>query len=306
MKKLIPVLSLMLVLFACRKAEQTGQTESGAAKHDVKFTVADFNIGKETLSAPGGKATMAVGDTLSNYADYLHCSIYNEAGFMVWYVNQTKTDKDFGSISTRLSNGNYSVVIAAATNNPLSFSTNSPSPYSVLGFGSGSPSNNWNDTFHKSFKITVTDQPVTQAVKLKRIVGAFSLVFEDAIPADVTKVTLSLKYESHGLDLDATPKSRSSPSSYEYALTAADAGKKNKTFSAYVINTSGNVEFEIAAYNSKGVLVAKKVMQNVKFEINQRLTITGSFFTPANMKATTSLTDAGAQQTNWTFKNTAM
>jgi len=120
MKRLIPVLSLVLILFACRKAEQTGHTKPEAAQYDVKFTVADFNVSKETMSASGTKATMAAGDVLSDYADYLHCSIYNEEGFLVWYVNQKKEDKDFGTIASRLGNGNYSVVIAAAKNNPLS------------------------------------------------------------------------------------------------------------------------------------------------------------------------------------------
>jgi hypothetical protein len=306
MKKLIPVLSLVLILFACRKTEQTGQTESGAAKHDVKFIVSDFNVGKETLSASGTKATMAAGDVLSDYADYLHCSIYNEEGFLVWYVNQKRDDKDFGTIASRLGNGNYSVVIAAAKNNPLSFTLDSPAPYSVLRFSSGRPDGNFNDTFHKTFKITVTDQPLTQAIKLSRLVGAFDVVFTDPIPADIAKVTVTLYSESHTLTLDGTYYSRNTPSSYEYVLTAADAGKTNKTFSGYVIGTDWELLYEIKAYNSKNVLVAQKSIPSIKVAKGQRVAIAGSFFTPANMKITNGLTEGNATSTGWSFTNTSM
>lgn len=304
MKKLIPALSLMLILFACRKAEQTGQTEYDTTLHDVKFTVADFNVFEETMSASGRKTTMAVGDTLSNYADYLHYSVYNEAGFMVRYINQTKADKDFGTIKGRLANGNYSVVIAASKTTPLRFDTTGRIPFSVLTFGPNTKDGNWNDSFHKMFKITVADAPLTQTIKLDRLVGAFNVVIEDAIPADVSKIVVEVNISPVNLKLDGTLYSSLTSSYFNFPLLAADAGVKNKMFAGYIINTFYPVTVFVTAYNAKGVKVAQKSISSLTFSRGERITLTGSLFTQANTKSNSSLSAAETRSSGWTQKTT--
>jgi len=304
MKRLIPVLSLVLILFACRKAEQTGTAKPDITLHDVKFTVADFNVVEETMSASGGKATMTVGDTLSNYADYLHYSVYNEAGFMVRYINQTKADKNFGIIKGRLANGNYSVVIAASKTTPLSFDTTGRTPFAYLTFGPNTKDYNWNDSFHKMFKITVADAPLTQTIKLDRLVGAFNVVIEDAIPADINKIVVEVNLSPANLKLDGTLSSYLISTYFNFPLSATDAGVKNKMLAGYITNTFYPVTFFVTAYNTKGVKVAQKSISSLTFSRGKRITLTGSLFTQANTKSNSSFPAAETNSSGWTQKTT--
>jgi len=283
MNKLIPALSLVFILFGCRKAEQTDSInpKPDAPLYDVKFNVADFATTLVPMGTQAIKSTMAVTTDLKSYADYFSYRVYDSRGFVIKLIDQDNTSANFGTINDRLGSGTYSVVMVAAKNSPPSF-TRETLPYEVASFSSSS-NGYWNDVFHKAFKLTIEDKPVTQKVQLDRLTAAFNLVLEDAIPADVSKITVSL-YDEGQLGLNGSYNSRQFTRSYDFTLAASDAGVKGKSFTGLLINTFGGVNFTVTAYNASNKAIFEKIVDGVQFNKGQRLTISGVFFTTANKK----------------------
>jgi len=281
MKKTLSIISLALVLFGCKKSEQAKvEPVKEQTKYQIKFTVSDFAASTAVMSSPGTKSTMAVGDTLKNYADNLYYRVYNSNGVWVNTIEQASTASGFGTISDALPSGTYSVFIAAAKGSlytgdkTFSYSNNYFSPY-----------DNWNDTFAKSLTLTVGTTAINQAVRLDRVVAGLQVILEDAIPTNAAKISVIINPEASGLRLNGSSIFGSSPKTTDFTLTTTDKGVKNKSFMMYVANTFSVTSVSIRAYTSTGNLIIEKTVPNLTFEKSKRTILTGSLFTGTSNSA---------------------
>jgi uncharacterized protein YcfL len=282
MKKLLPAILLAFVLHGCSKSNQPEENKPAQEtdKHKVSFTVEGFAANTTVMSTPGAKATTAVGDTLKNYADNLYYRIYDSNGNYVNGTEQTSTSPGFGVIADQLASGTYSVFMAASKG--ALRTSDKTVTYGRADFGPTSSGAIWNDTFIKNFTLTVGTADLSQAVRLERTVAAYQVILEDAIPAEATKISLSILYDSPTLPLAANNISIPLSPPIQYALTAADKGVKNKSFSGFLSNTFVPVSIVIKAYNSSNAVIAEKSIKDLKFEKNKRTTLTGPLFPPPN------------------------
>jgi hypothetical protein len=271
MKKILSILLLSVFLFSCKKSEQT-KTEQ--TKYKVNLTVSDFAATTAVMSVPGTKSTLAIGDTLKNYADNLYYRIYNSSGVWVNSVEQASTVSTFGTINDALPTGTYNVFIAASKGF-LSLSSTS-TPYTDAAYA---PFTIWNDTFAKAFTLTVGTSAVNQAVRLDRVVAGLQVVLEDAIPTNAAKISVVVNPDCFGLYMKGTSSTTDDPRTTEFTLTTADKGVKNKSFMSYVGNTVATASVSIRAYTSTGTLIIEKTIPNLTFEKSKRTILTGSLFT---------------------------
>jgi len=282
MKKLLPALLLSLILGGCSKSNQPGENKPAQedAKHKVSFTITDFAASTTVMSTPGTKATNAVGDTLKNYADNLYYRIYDANGNWVNGTEQTSTSATFGTVTDQLVAGTYTVFLAASKGGLRT--SDKTVAFSKADFGPTSTGAIWNDTFIKTFTLTVGTTDLSQSVRLERTVAAYQIVLEDAIPSDAAKIAVSIMYDYPTMALTGANMSVPLSPPVEYALAAADKGVKNKTFSGFLSNTFLPVSFVIKAYNGRNEVIAEKTIKDLKFEKNKRTTLTGALFPPAN------------------------
>jgi hypothetical protein len=278
MKKLILLLFAPVLLFSCRKADVITGASSPAdtIRHAVKFTVDDLTTTTKTMST-GGKTTAAVGDTIRNYANYLYYSIFNSQGLWVKDIKQNSRDAQFGTIYDLQTAGKYLVYIAASKDEvypTIDSKTPDNSYYRNLA------STGWPDFFAKAFQLTVGSTDVNQAVRLDRVMSAFRVVVEDAIPEGVAKISVQITRDNAYYYFTGRHSESLFGATKNYSLTSADKGLKNKAFEGNVGNTNALTDVVITAYNGPGEVVAKKTLRNIQFEAGKRSIITGNLFTP--------------------------
>jgi len=275
MKKLLLLSVSCLILFACKK-ESPSNVAKDATKYDVTFAVSGFTQEVTKLGAEGGKKSLALGDTLKNYADNLTYRVYNSGGTLVNTVSQVSTASDFGTLSDKLATGTYDVIIVASKG--------------LVAFTDGSYSSSiyyfkqngiWNDMFVKRFKLTVGTTAITQQVRLDRDVSGLEVTIEDAIPSNVAKIRVTVQSETRGLYADghAVDIDLLEARYVDYPIVPADYGVKGKKFFMYVANTVIATGMTIRAYDSANTLIVQKpVLQLTTFQKNKKVLLSGSLF----------------------------
>jgi hypothetical protein len=278
MKNLFSLLILAFVFAGCQKSGNENKPEVEVKKTEVTFAVTDFAQSVKGFADVNTKGTMAVGDTLSNYADNLYYTIYATDGSYVKSGTQTKTDATFGRITEQLVPGTYDVYIAASRN-MLAFFAGSGSTY---GTASISPpaTNLWLEFFSKNMNVTVAGTPLTQSVRLDRAVGALDVVLTDEMPASVAKVSVIIANEAADMLIKTGVAKNYGSTTRDFALTAADAGIKNKKFSMLIGNTATDINITLQAFDASGTKIAEKLI-TTRVNKNQRTTLSGSLIGPA-------------------------
>lgn len=286
MKKVLPVLALVLALFSsCTKSTQL---EPEQKKYDVTFSISDFAQSVSSLSTTRPKTTLGIGDTLKNYADNLYYRIYNSAGVMVNSIDQSSTLTTFGTISDKLPAGSYNVFLAASKG-PL-YISDAKTSYSSAAYSYFYPATSWSDTFVKQLQLTVGTTAVSQSVKLDRAVGGLQVTLLDAIPNNATRISLVFQSEVQFLNVNGSSASYAGTSlTKDFTLTSADIGQKNKTFLMYVGNIVSASSVVIRAYDSNNGLIVEKTIPNVRCYKNQKTSLTGALF-PATVSTSLGFT----------------
>ncbi len=274
---------LSVVMFACKKngtqPEQPAQPD--LKKYNVTLSIADFAQSVGTQSVANNKTTLAVGDTLSNYAQALLYRIYDASGTQVAGKDQLATDASFGQITEQLPAGSYNVCVAVSKRATLTTLPGLSFAQSL--FSTGTP---WADCFFKVVPVTVSNAAVNQQVRLDRAVGGLEVTLEDAIPSGVSKISLSFQQEVSVIPFNAELGSGSVPSTESFTIAASDVGQKNKKFSMYVANTKSAITLNITAYDASNKVIATKAVPNVTCIRNKKTLLSGSLF-PAVPSAST-------------------
>src|SRR5687767_8157836 len=114
MKKILPALLSLCILYACKKDATTTPASSQEAKKLVKFSVSDFIIQQENLRVGNGR--IAADSSLAKISD-IYYLLYKSDSTKLNYIHQDTTvnKTNFGTISDSLAPGNYFVAMIATT-----------------------------------------------------------------------------------------------------------------------------------------------------------------------------------------------
>lgn len=134
----------------------------------------------------------------------------------------------------------------------------------------------WSDLFYVTrHVINVSEQNRNFAVRLARQIGGLEVKLTDAIPQDASKVVLEVPDDTqiHSFDHGQV---QSAVSKKEFVLAESDKGIKDKRFLVHVFNAS---QVTIRAFNSQGVVIAEKTVNNLTITKNKLTLLSGALFT---------------------------
>lgn len=273
MKNLLLTLFISaLFLVSCKKGNEV-QAIHERNKTDVTFYVTDFTQNVTTISK-SGQSSLAVGDTLKNYADYFYYRVYNSSGMLFRTMFQTKGLNNFGKITDQLDPGIYTIVFVASKM-PIDFggggSLNEDHLYDIA-------NNYWDDTFFKKLNLTVGVSPISQEVRLDRIVGALEVNLHDAIPVNVSKISVVADYEVSVFKIMSEERVATTTKTREFTLAPSDKGQVNRKFLMHILNTKSPLTIHIKCYNDQNGLIAEKIINDVRCYPNKKTLLSGTLF----------------------------
>ena len=274
MKKILAALSLTITLFGCQKSGGNDRDDANA-KYKVSLNIIDFAAKATTMGTQGNKANAAVTDTAKKYADNIYYRIYKADGTWLNETSQLASLATFGTITDSLPSGTYTVFLAASKG-ALTLSDKTV-PYETAVYSPLDNNKAWNDTFTKSFKLTVAKADINQSVSLERVVSAYEVVLEDAIPTLADEMYIAVRPNFESLPMNGIIKSTPDATSHiKFKLTAADKGVKNKSFPGFLSNSLSPVTISLRVYSSANTVVADKSIDPIVFEKNKKTTLTGA------------------------------
>lgn len=164
------------------------------------------------------------------------------------YVNQTNTDKNFGTLSLDLEPGTYQVVVLAHSGQ------RSPTTTKLHKISFTNP---LTDVFSYYGEVEVTAEARTIAVKLTRAVAKIQLNITDEIPSDVSFFNFICKGSSVSMDA-ATQTGISTSTKGNLEIEKKD-GSQTYEFYTFVTGDDHTVNLDVAGYTeNKDVKGAKK------------------------------------------------
>ena len=164
------------------------------------------------------------------------------------YVNQTNTDKDFGTMSVDLEPGTYQLVVLAHSG------TRSPTTTNCHKISFSAP---LTDVFSYYGEVTVGKEANKITVQLTRAVAKIQLNITDDIPADVSFFNFIYKGASVSFD-PATNIGLASSTRRNVEIEKVD-GVKTFEFYTFVTGDDQLVDLDVAGYSeAKDILGAKK------------------------------------------------
>ena len=164
------------------------------------------------------------------------------------YVNQTNTDKDFGTMSVDLEPGTYQLVVLAHSG------TRSPTTTNCHKISFSAP---LTDVFSYYGEVTVGKEASKITVQLTRAVAKIQLNITDDIPADVSFFNFIYKGASVSFD-PATNIGLASSTRRNVEIEKVD-GVKTFEFYTFVTGDDQLVDLDVAGYSeAKDILGAKK------------------------------------------------
>ena len=164
------------------------------------------------------------------------------------YVNQTNTDKDFGTMSVDLEPGTYQLVVLAHSG------TRSPTTTNCHKISFSAP---LTDVFSYYGDVVVGKEASKITVQLTRAVAKIQLNITDDIPADVSFFNFIYKGASVSFD-PATQIGLASSTRRNVEIEKVD-GVKTFEFYTFVTGDDQLVDLDVAGYSeAKDILGAKK------------------------------------------------
>ena len=263
-----------LLFTSCEKAffsddETTGET-------DGNLRVRGFQIEK----TPFGSLTRAALPA-SEVCDRLNFLIYNTDGSRAKMVNQTSSDKNFGTASFQLDEGDYFLVVVGHSANGNPTSTN---PQKI----SFTNAQGYTDTFLSNGDITIGEEPLEADVTLERIVALCRFVITDDIPADVKKMQFYYTGGSGAFNAYTGLGSVNSKQTVTFDVASPSAMTDDgRQFDLYTFlhEQSDNVALKVSALDASGNELYGREF-DVPMEQNHITWLTGAFFNSSGSSST--------------------
>jgi hypothetical protein len=289
-KTLFYPLIILLAFLGCKKDNKKPVTGTDGKAYNVKF---NFSGLAETLSQTTKRVNSVKTNTAPSSPDYLtrlYYLVYNSSGKLVSQISLASDSSKFAPISDKLATGTYNVFFAAS-HGDMVFATDLGRDKNYFFYGDkyNSPSYQWDDTFFKAITINVTNADITQNINLARIVGELEVNIEDNIPANASKLKLTItsEYSTYTFlpmsadttyALTNTANGRAAASSVTYNISDTSKGKPN--FKAYdiIINTIKPFNVVIACLDAAGNVIATTTASNITCQKNRRTILSGKLF----------------------------
>ena len=293
MKKLLLYsLAVFLLASSCSKERSSHSKPpvNTGKKYAVKFNVDGFT---QTINTINKKTLDATTTGLSDNAKVLYYYAGNTTHFFT-ELKQTSASSEFGNITDSLAAGTYTIVFIAGQTGLQTFyiGNNSHANSGYHGFyfsynianGQFAP---WQDTFYKKLTLTVTNQGVTQAVSLDRVVGEVQVNIEDAIPANLKTIKLTFNYEDAGyrIETDSPINPFDTPRSYISTITIPDTaiGKTNYKLNTIIGNTITPMSVNITCLDAANNTLSVTTVSNVSCQKNVKTILSGKLFADASV-----------------------
>ena len=287
MKKIFYVAAIAFLFFSCKKDhKQPGNTTK---LYDVKFNVTGFSqsISSVNISTNGLKTNTA--PSSPGYLTDLYYLVYDANGKIVTEVDMKSDSSSFGTLSDKLAAGTYSFFFIGshgklALGPDIGYSNNF-----FYDDGSSTPRGNWDDTFFKSLKLTVSSAGINQAITLNRIVGELQVTLLDNVPASAAKLKLDIDseiatYRYYPITTDTTyaytdpTGGNTIKSSVTYTIPTAAIGTSNFSVYDILLNTYKPFSVTITCLDASNNVIATKTVSNVRCQKNTRTILSGDLF----------------------------
>jgi hypothetical protein len=267
MKKTIPALLLACVLFACKKDTNSVESPASDAKKPVTFSVQNFLVTQQDMSANGRVETLPQIANIYYYA-------YRSDGKNASTKQQSYGTPNFGVITDSLAPGTYTIVLAASSKSLNYFYTmNVDLPYAYLTEGTTA---NMGDFFWKKFQITISDNgnPPTMDVSLNRIVGLLQANLKDALPAsdpNGAAINVTVKYPVSAIEF-------ATEAPFHIHSEENIARINQTTWEYYILGTSQALTVTINWKDKTTGAAMSKTIPNLVVSANKKTIINGYLY----------------------------
>jgi len=294
----------MIVLSACKK-------DAANKKINDKTTPVTFSVGySQSTGGFNGAAdiskfkthNLAINTTLAKYASVIYVGVYTTGGSQLFLTKQLATDTVFGTVNYNLPPGDYIITFAGGQTGMVENGTTLSNTYINYGVGANGY-NPWQNTFFQKINLTVGSSAINQNVTLSRIGAQLIVNIEDATPANVQSIQVSMTDNptqgssnafAVGSETNGIPGAPPSDPGLMYAYTpigtAITPGTKNYQLAIAFLKVAAPYTVTIAAYNrTLGVpsgpvqygpsyTVAYYVVSNVTAQAGAQTILSGKLF----------------------------
>lgn len=262
---LCTVLLVAVCLTACEKPIIDDiVTPPDSGEFEVSFNITHFEQVPFSSTTDTRAATTA-GDACTR----INLAIFSN-GEKVKSINQTHTDSNFGTISTSLAEGTYTVVILAHS---CQGNATISSPEEIK-----FPNNKVTDTFFSCQTISI-DAQTSLDVVLRRAVAMFQLNTTDNVPDNVKTMTFYYTGGSSTFNALTGFGCVNSRQTETREVTAEMLGKP-AVFDVYTFPHAqeGKLKMTITASDASDATVVERTFEEVPVAVNLITRYTGAFF----------------------------
>ncbi len=272
----IVALLTLAVIISCEKAifdsEETKDEPNGNLRVSVfqieNTPFASLMRGGSWNVPDGDGTTTRAAQAASEILTRLNFAVYHLDGSRVKQVNQTAGDKNFGTCSFQLDEGDYQLVAVghSASGNPTM--TNSAKIQFTNATG-------YTDTFMASLDVTIGEEPVDVDFTLDRIVALCRFVLTDeSFPAEVKKMQFYYTGGSGAFDASTGLGSVNSKQTVTFDVSN---GQKQFDLYTFLHEESDNIALKVSALDANGNALYERDF-DVPMQTNHITWLTGAFF----------------------------
>lgn len=272
MRKLCLFLGALLLL-ACEKPLLTEEEAPKVPQGNLTLSVFQLE------QTPFESLTRA---SVSDVCTRLSFVIYDEEGTRIQHDDQKSGDATFGTASFQLSEGTYQLVVVAhsSSGNPT---TTNPAKIQFTN------AQGFTDTYLYNGMVTITNQPQSLSLSLRRIVSLCRFVITDAIPAEVSR--LRFRYTGGSGAFDAAT-GFGSVNSTQSLWFDAQTGQTQTQYELYTFlhAEEGTIHLQATAYDVSETPIYEHEI-DIPMKQNHITWLTGTFFSSnPNAPLTSSVT----------------
>ena len=252
------MLTLMLMV-SCERSFSVKQLDGNVI---LKFSPYDMTT-----------ITKASNVSIVEVASKINLMFFNSEGEKVLsqVKTQTKEDSNFGILHLSLNSGTYHLVAVAHS----SYNSASIKSLQQVTF-TAHEGEKLTDTFYYCGELSVTEEPQTYDIVLKRNIAMFRLVMTDEyIPEEVAKI----KFDYTGGSANFNPSTGQGCTKSTQSETR-QINDKNiyEIYTFPYLNESGKLKITISALDSENMILATKVFADVPVTANMVTEYKGEFF----------------------------
>lgn len=265
-------LCTIVVMSSCEKAIIKADSEVSGSSNDkdANLRITVFQIEK----APFSTYTRAE-KPASEACTRLNFAIYNSDGTRVKQTNQTSSDANFGSVSFKLEQGDYLMVVVGHSSggNPTMTDPTCIKFTNAQGY---------TDTFIYCASITIGEESVEKQVALDRIVALCRFVITDDFPNDVKKMRFYYTGGSGAFDATTGLGCVNSKQDVKFDVTA---DKKQFDLYTFLHDIEGTIHLTVTALDGSGNELYNREF-DVPMQQNYITWLSGAYFNGSGSSST--------------------